>query len=137
MSAVDLKASLYTLLANDASINALVGARVYPMWAPYSATLPYIVMTRVTEEDFAPTMAGPGSTDFAAMQFDIWAETSLTAETIKRALRDLLDGFTGVMVPAYICSFRFTGALDGPLSPTDGGGEATARITMTAEVWWQ
>lgn len=137
MVATDIKTSLYSLLANDASITSLVGTRIYPMWAPPDTTLPYMIVTRIDEQDFAPTMAGPGDTDFAVLQVDIWAGSSLDAEAIKQALRNLLDGYTGAMIPAYICSFRFTSALDGPLSPTDGGGDATARITMTAEVWWQ
>ena len=131
----DIKATLYSFLSMAPTVTALVDTRIYPNWAPPSTQEPYLILSRIDGNDFAAHLGSASNNIQSTIQIDVWGQTSVQVEGIVEALRVLLDGFFGMMGSDFIYSFRLTSAFDGPLAPTDGGADATARTTLTFEAW--
>lgn len=131
----DIKAALYGFLTTQPSITALVGDRIYAGWASQRTPNPYIIISRIDSQDFAPSMAAASNNLNSTVQLDVWGDTSIEVEGIVEALRPLLDGFRGLMSAEFIYSMRMTSVFDGPLAPNDGSADATARTIMTLEAW--
>lgn len=80
-----------------AGITALVSTRVYSFRIPQNATLPCIVLQRISTPRIA-TMDMSGATGTLAsprFQFDAWATTYASAKAITDAIRAALNGRTG------------------------------------------
>lgn len=107
----DILAGLYTLIANDASVSADIGTRLYPVRAPQQPTLPFLLMRRISEINEA-RQDGAGSMEDGRFQFDIYAESSVVADRIFRNLRSLLDGYNGTSEGVTIESIFFDNAQD-------------------------
>lgn len=69
-----------------------IANRLYPAQAPQSATAPYVIYTRISSERF-PHLLGSSGLVRDRFQFDIYATSQLTAETVRNALRLCLDGY--------------------------------------------
>ena len=132
---LDLKQDIYTFLSTAPTITPLVGTRIYPSIAAPGATLPYIVYERINLFDAAPYLSMASPLGRSTYQFSCWGLTSALVEQLTLALWNLLDGFRGVMGASFIQAWRYTDALDGIVSPSEGGIEGTYRTTLTADVW--
>jgi hypothetical protein len=87
-----LEAGLYKLLTDNA---ADLGATFYPGELPKNAALPagtYTTVVTVSE----PTLETSGAQK-PLFQFDCYGNTALESETLRDALRVLLNGFTGLL----------------------------------------
>ena len=81
-------------LLADASIAALVGARIYPLRLPQKAVMPSIVIQRVSGVRFGH-LRGGGSLARPRYQVDCWAATHDAATALGTLCRQRLDGYTG------------------------------------------
>ena len=90
-------------LVSDATITGLVGTRVYPGKAPQDVTLPYVVYSRVSTTR-TPTLNGPTNVPETRIQLDVIANSQASAEQVATALRNRLDGFTGVSASVTVLS---------------------------------
>ncbi len=81
-------------LLADASIAALVAARIYPLRLPQAATFPAIVITRISELRY-DTLNATGTLARPRYQVDSWARTHDGATALGALCRRRLDGFTG------------------------------------------
>ncbi len=86
-------------LLADATITALVVARIYPLRLPQKAVLPSIVLTRVSGLRFGH-LRGAGSLARPRYQVDCWAQTHDGATTLGSLCRQRLDGFVGTWTDA-------------------------------------
>lgn len=89
---MSLKTALHQYLASKASITALVPAsRIVRGKRPVGAALPSIAYFRVTgASEHHQASAGDFATDL--VQLDIWAVTDTSADAIRDAIRNVLDG---------------------------------------------
>lgn len=132
----DIKAALYAYLSADPQLVSLVGDRIYANWAAPETPEPYVIISRIDDFNFAPHQGGRTEATQSTIQLDIWALYSLAVENVVTRLKQLLDGFqTQLMDTVWVYSTRLTSVFDGPLSPNDGSQAATARSTMSFEVW--
>lgn len=86
-----LKEGIFTVLAADGTLSALVGDRIYPDVADQKKILPYIVY-ELDSENGVPHMTGVAALAQATVQFTVWASTSISRTAVNDALRALLDG---------------------------------------------
>ena len=99
---MSVESALYSKLAGTAAINAIIGSgasvRLYPAVAPASTERPYITY-QVISTRRSRHFAGVSGTqvDFARVQIDVWAASSLSRRTLAQAVRAALDGFSGSM----------------------------------------
>lgn len=93
--------AIYTVLAADGTVAALVVARIYPALAPQGATLPYVVYERIS----TPRVRGlDGTSGLGAPRFQItsWAESYSGAKALADAVRDALDDYSGTVGTAIL-----------------------------------
>lgn len=95
-----IEADLYTRLTGHAGLSALVATRVYPLVAPQDGTLPYVTYQRISgtvHHQFARTAVATQ----ARYQFDVWAGSFLSAQTVMAQLRTALVALTGNTVTVH------------------------------------
>ena len=86
---------LWTLLTTSAQITSLCGTRVYPDVRPTNPVYPLIEMKEISG-------IGRETWDTSGMQrdryqFDVYAETKAAATTLRDAVRQVLNGYNGVL----------------------------------------
>jgi len=130
-------ADLYAYLAANVGLSALVSTRIYPINAPTSATMPYIIYQRLNNR----SMWHLGSTSSSKLtvesfQFDIFSSTALSCENVSIKLRQALDGYSGLMNGGTNVRRVFLqDVLDSFENPTDATENFIHRIMMTFDFW--
>ena len=89
-----MKSGLVSLLANETTISAIVGTRIYISKAPQTAALPHIVITQIGSEE-NQTLDGTTGLRFVDFDIDCKADRSVEAETLGNAVRVFMDDATG------------------------------------------
>ena len=99
---MSIESALYDKLTGTAALTALIGSgndcRLYPELAPASTTKPYVTFSTISttrSRHFAGITNS--QVDFARVQVDIWAATSVSRRDTAEAVRDAMDGFSGAM----------------------------------------
>jgi hypothetical protein len=92
---VSLERALFARLTVGTPI-AAIGNRVFPVAAPLSVALPYVVTARVSAQRVRSTIAPSGLT-MARMQIDTYAAGYLGAREVADAIRKRLDGWRGLV----------------------------------------
>lgn len=93
----DIRPALREFLVGDATISGLVGAsRVYPIKIPQGVNQASVVYTRISgQADYK--MEGPTGLNRLRIQMAAWAPTADAAVSLANAIKDRIDGFSGVM----------------------------------------
>ncbi len=89
-----MRAGLVSLLTGESTISDIVGSRVYVSKAPQKATLPYIVITQMSSEEFK-TLDNTGNLRAIDFDIDCKSDRSVTAETLGNAVRVFVQDYTG------------------------------------------
>lgn len=81
-----------------AGITALVSTRIYPLVLPEKATLPALVVTRISTPRIVShdTSGATGDLISPRYQFDAWGASQAATKAIADALRAALNGKKGV-----------------------------------------
>lgn len=96
MADYTIETALYSILANNAGVAALVGTRIHPNEAPDNATVPFIVYSQVSgSSDLA--MDGPTGAADGQWQFSCWAATKTGATVLAEKVRLALSGYDGTV----------------------------------------
>jgi len=89
-----MKSAIYAYLSTVTGIVALVGTRIYPMTAPTSAVLPYIILNQISGLG-QHHMGAASEYVKSRWQIDCFGSTALGAFNVAEAVRDAIDGFQG------------------------------------------
>jgi hypothetical protein len=89
-----LEEALYARLSGYASLTALVGARIYPLRAPQTAPLPYVVYQRISTIRWSAMGVDTGLAR-PRMQLTAWASTPAAAKAVKEQVRAALQRWRG------------------------------------------
>jgi len=125
----DTSTALVALLANDAGVSALVGARIAPWQEMQGAALPFIAYTQV-EGDHLHSLSSGIALGQETYQFDCVATTYSGARALSDAVRVKLAGFRGTSDTVVIQSCLPTGHRDLPAPPIAG----TQKPTYTRQI---
>jgi hypothetical protein len=122
--------------------NAIEGAascQAYPMIAPESASLPYVVYGRTSTDRIVDMAAPPGSAFPPAAQFqvEIYAATYFSAKTAADLVRQVLHNFTGTASGVTIRSSLLTDERDGDPVFFDGQDKPTFSVEQTYQIRWE
>jgi len=113
------EAAIYTILAADGPTAALVGTRIYPVYAPQAAVQPMVVFTEVSStRDYSTG----GSTGLEVTRFQVtcWATSPDGAIALAAAVLTALDGYSGTAGSQVIQFMELISRYDIPsLSPAD------------------
>jgi len=136
------RSDLYEYLKADVGLSALVGNKIYPMFAADSeVSAPYIVYNVIFS---APVyhMEPVGTNNESVMtrvniQFDVWGETSESAINIQAAMDAALSGFSGQMNSGtYVRRVFKRGQIDTYEASSDGTNEPEYKIMLDYEFWY-
>lgn len=110
-----LEEAVYTRLAGDAAVAALVGTRVYPILAPQAGALPYVVFARAETENLAD-LGGRGTHDRVQLSVQCFAADVETARALATAAQTCLDEWYGHEV---VAGTRIIGRVQSVVPETD------------------
>ena len=133
-----LNAELYTFLTDDPTIASLAGLKVYPMRAPNSAALPYIVYQRIDDIGVHHHRGAAGYAT-ASYQIDVWGPHSPqeTVNDIAEAVRKALDGFQGDMGDVQVRSAILEDQRDNVTDASDGSENFKWRIGLDFKITYR
>ena len=109
---------IYSKLAADAGVTALVSTRIYPIFIPKSAALPAIVFV-VNEEPNTTNKTNPATHDRATVTFRYWADAADGVDayekinSIHAAVRTVLDYVDGTAGGVTVDVAHFDSVTDG------------------------
>ena len=130
-----LEAGIYTTLAADAALGAIVGDNIFPEKASEEVSLPYIVFTTSTEEG-VHNQVGGGSLALTQIQFTVWAESSVVRLSVKEALRTIFDGKIRQTFGSSFCaSVRNSNNTNVTEAPDDGSQNYQFGVHMDFNFW--
>jgi Protein of unknown function (DUF3168) len=89
---------LFTLITSDPGVKAALNGKtsVYPNIAPDETSLPYIVYTQIARSVIL-TYQGVNRLQETRIQFSCYGASYKTAKSLAGAVKNLLDGFTGLL----------------------------------------
>ncbi len=91
-----IESGLYSLLVNSASVNSLVNGSVWFGLMQEQATLPSIVISAIAGGPIV-TLESTLATADRRFQFDCYANDYLTGRKVAKAVRQLLQDFSGTL----------------------------------------
>lgn len=94
MTLVDVRFGLVELITSNASINAIIAGRIYPVKMKQGETRDSIVYTRITEFE-SLTYVGPTGLVSARYQFDVWSQSATSATTLALLVKEQFGGYRG------------------------------------------
>jgi hypothetical protein len=95
-TALGLRESLVALLKGDPGVSAVVGTKVFPNEAPQGVTGPRLLY-HVESLERRRGLAGRNGTAVASAQIAAGSKNASECAALAKAVRNLLDGFTGAM----------------------------------------
>lgn len=91
-----IEIELVAYLLADKGLALLIGNRLHDDVLPQSPTLPAVVWQRISTTRFH-SQDGPSKLARPRFQFSCWATARLESIQVANALREALDGFSGMM----------------------------------------
>lgn len=114
----------------------LVGFRVFPIIAPVSAGLPFILYQRSTIER-SQTLANPMGVPRVSVQLDTYAATYEQAREVADLLRQNLDGWVGEAYSVEVRHIALDTERDGFVQLDGSELPPVYQISQTFDVSWQ
>ena len=96
-----METGVYSYLISKTSITSLVSTRIYPLIAPEGSAWPFIIYQRIGSSH-EHNMSGSSGLVTATVQIDAYAEAYSSAKSIGAAIRNVLDGYRGLMGSTFV-----------------------------------
>lgn len=98
--------AIYSILVNDADVNAIVSGRIFPQIAAQGAAFPFAVYVL---QDTSPSDTKSGVSTLDEVRYDIVvaAETYAEASDLTEKIRLALDRYTGTVAGIVVDSIQF------------------------------
>lgn len=122
-------------LINDAALSAIVSSRVYPVIAPVSADLPWIVFKR-TGVRREGTLSNPAGVPTVTLEIATFAMSYEDAREIADLVRLVLDGYGGTTDNVEIKQVSLENELD-DFVQLGSDSLPVFQVTQNFDVIWQ
>jgi hypothetical protein len=135
MSAKYPEAVLRTALVGATAVTSIVSSKIYPLAAPSSASLPFVVWRRTgiqREQTLGPPMGVPR----VSVDYEIFSGTYEQARNISDAMRRVLDGYGGTVDNTTVSQASLEDESD-DLVTLAGSDVPVYQITQSYDIWWQ
>lgn len=126
---------LRNAVVGNTAIAAHIGGRFYPVLAPSSASLPFVVFRRIGVER-EQSLANPIGTPRVSLEIATYSETYEQAREISDLVRQQLDGFSDNTSTVVIGQVSLENEQDGFINL---GADLIPifQVTQTYDVIWQ
>lgn len=131
----DIKIDILAFLKSKTAIKAIVGRKIYAGHAPSGASLPYITFSRVSEPPHHHMKAAAGIAS-PTFQIDSWGKNSKVVSELSEAIRNAIDGFTGLMGTNDVRVARITASFDDEEEQKNGSQRPAYRVTQDILIWY-
>ena len=112
-SDTSIEGALVAILEGDATVNSLVGTKIFPNKVPQGTAMPAITYQQISgPRDHV--MAGPTGLVDARYQFNCWSDKYAQAKEVFEAVRIILDGYSGTVNSRQIDGIRLENEGDVP-----------------------
>jgi hypothetical protein len=130
------EAVLRSALLGSTAVTSLVGARIYPLLAPSSATLPFVTWRRsgITREQ---TLGAPMGVPRVSVEYSIYGGTYEQARDVADSMRLVLDGYGGTVDNTQIRQASLENESDDFVELAGAEVPPVYQITQTYDIWWQ
>lgn len=129
-----MKSGLVALLTGEATISAIVGARVYINKAPERAALPHIIITQMASEEYTSIDGASGQLRMLTFDIDCKSNRSVEAESLGNAVRTFIDDYSGTAGTYTIGAVFLNGESDSVEPPSDGSDKAVHVVTLDVDI---
>lgn len=130
------EAVLRTALVGSTAVTSLVSARIYPVLAPATASLPFVTWRRVGVRR-QQTLGAPMGMPVTSVEYSIFGSTYEQAREVADVMRSILDGYGGTANNTEVKQTSLEQESDDFV--TLGGAELPPayQITQQYDVFWQ
>jgi hypothetical protein len=127
---------LRSALVASASVSALVGSRIFPILAPQTAALPFIVWRRsgISREH---TLAGPMGVSTVSVEMQLLAATYEQARELADRCRLVLDGYGATLNNTEVKHVSLEQESDDFVQLAGGDLPPVYQVTQTYNIIWQ
>lgn len=130
-----IKAAIVKYLNEHVDIVALLGAnKCFPNVAPTSANN-CIVIRRIDDQPVHDVL-GPVGLSEAQIQVDCYSNDSDLRDSLGTKVRQILDGYRGVLSGVYIKSCSLIRSGDEDVNPTDDSQMGELKDSFDFQVWY-
>ena len=129
----DVGKAIRTRLLSVSAVTNLVSTRIYPLTLPQGVTMPAVRYQRISGNS-DPHIGGTTGTATARLQFDIFATTYAAAESLRDAIREAIDQYTGTSSGVVIHSCNATNHLDLFDEPVHGDAVGLYQMVSDYEI---
>lgn len=131
-----MKSGLVSLLANESTISALVGSRIYVDNAPQKAALPHIVITQMNTDELK-SLDGSSETRRITFDIDCKADRSLDAYTLGNTVRTFIDDYTGTAGSQTIDGVLMNDESGSIEPPHDNSDKPRYVVTLDVDIFYK
>jgi hypothetical protein len=130
------EAVLRSALVSNTITSSIVGARIYPLLAPKTASLPFITWRRsgITREH---TLSGPMGVPNVSVEMQSFATTYEDARELADRVRLVLDGYGGTLNNTEVKHVSLEQESDDFVQLAGGDLPPIYQVTQTFNVLWQ
>lgn len=130
------EAVLRTALVGNTSVTSMVGTRIYPLLAPKTAALPFIIWRRsgISREH---TLAGPMGVPNVSVEMQSFAATYEDVREVADRVRLVLDGYGGTVNNVEVKHVSLEQESDDFVQLAGGDLPPAYQVTQTFNVLWQ
>jgi len=127
---------LRSALVASATVSELVGSRIYPILAPQTAALPFIVWRRsgISREH---TLAGPMGVSTVSVEMQLLAATYEQAREVADRCRLVLDGYGATLNNTEVKHVSLEQESDDFVQLAGGDLPPVSQVTQTYNILWQ
>ena len=130
------EAVLRSALVGNTSVTSMVGTRIYPLLAPKTAALPFIIWRRsgISREH---TLAGPMGVPNVSVEMQSFAATYEDVREVADRVRLVLDGYGGTVNNVEVKHVSLEQESDDFVQLAGGDLPPAYQVTQTFNVLWQ
>lgn len=130
------EAVLRSALVSNTSVTAMVSARIYPLLAPKTASLPFITWRRsgISREQ---SLAGPIGVPTVSVEMQSFAATYEDVRELADRVRLVLDGYGGTVNNVEVKNVSLENESDDFVQLAGGDLPPVYQVTQTFNVLWQ
>jgi hypothetical protein len=130
------EAVLRNALATNTVASSVVSARIYPIMAPASATMPFVTYRRAGIRR-QQTLTGPMGVPQVTVELDVYAATYEAARDVADRCRLVLDGYGGTFDNTEVKHVSLENEQDDFVTLAGADMPPVYSVKQTYDVWWQ
>lgn len=127
---------LLNALVSSTAVTSVVGTRIYPLLAPASSALPFVVWRR-TGIERSQTLGLPVGVPRVSVDYTVIATTYNQAREAADAMRRTLDGYGGSVENTVVEQVSLENEVDDFVTLAGADQPPSYSVTQSYDVWWR